>query len=176
MARTPQALRFEDDVVAFQPTGGGAAPCEGEPVVTPKRRTPLLTGGGLGMVRVKPRRLRLLRPSKPMEPSAFVRQESRECLGEQYDKPVDAFGVFRNVLVGEVDGGALLHHSVQRGLLGAVAFVMERGAVSPAKDCRPVACMVGSRKDDPARSQAVRLGLHRPERCRTTCSPQRGLL
>lgn len=39
--------------------------------------------------------------------------------------------------------------------LGAVAFVVQRGAVRPARDCRPVACTMGSRRGRPARSQAV---------------------
>lgn len=49
----------------------------------------------------------------------------------------------------------LLNQAVQRSLLGAVPLVAERRAVRPARDSRPVACTIGSRWGEPARSQAV---------------------
>jgi len=57
--------------------------------------------------------------------------------------------------VGDEAGRVLLHQAVKRGLLGAVAFVVERDAIRRPLGSRPMACAMGSRRGESARSQAA---------------------
>jgi hypothetical protein len=50
--------------------------------------------------------------------------------------------------------GVLPHQSVQRGLVGAVTFVVERGTAGARRGCRTMASTHGSRGCDPEGTQA----------------------
>ena len=57
---------------------------------------------------------------------------------------------------GEEGRGVLLHQAVQRGLLGAVALVVDRGTIGRPLGCRPMACTKSSRGGELVRSQVGR--------------------
>ena len=61
--------------------------------------------------------------------------------------------------VGDEAGRVGLHQAVQRGLLRAVALVVNRtpsGALIVGLGCRPMACTMGSQGSEPVRSQVAR--------------------
>ena len=57
--------------------------------------------------------------------------------------------------VSDEAGCVLLHQTVQRGLLGTVAFVVDRGAFTALWGCRPTACTRGARGGELGRPQAA---------------------
>ena len=90
------------------------------------------------------------------QPQEAVRQDA--ALEEGIELVLDEarqFGPGAGLGVGDEAGGMLLHEAIQRSLLGAVAFVVERGAVRRPQGCRPMACTRGSRGSDLGRSQAA---------------------
>lgn len=66
------------------------------------------------------------------------------------------FGVGAGLGAGDEAGRMLLHQAIQRGLLGAVSFVVDQGPSGARWGCRPMACTRGSRSGEHARCQAAR--------------------